>query len=712
MTATPPLGRRVALSGVAVVAVVLVVVNAAVYLAFSASLHDSLRAVLDERAATARAEASVVRIAGRGPDDLARRLQARGVRAGGRAPAGGADAAAPASPLLGGIPIVGADALVSRQVSLPAGLTVQVFARSATGSLRRLLLFQTLASVLALALAGLLLARATRLTLKPLDDIVAAAGLTASGERGARLRPDRPHTELGRMAAAYDEVLDALEAGHEVAKKLERRRETVEARWRQVLEATAEAYVSIDADRRVADWNPSAENLFGWEREQILGRPVAVLVSEQHLEPFTRLLDRLLASGPGPVAQPYSALGRTRDGRSVLLEATIWGVDRRGGALVHAFVRDIGERRRVENEAARLAAVVQGSADAIVTTAPDGTILSWNLAAEQMYGWTADEAIGRHQALVVPTDELPGVGRMLADIASELPVPESQGVRMSRGGASIPVSLRMSPVHDRRGRVVAASTIARDVTEQRWMAETLDRTLTALERALEEARASEESTRRFLGDAAHQLRTPMAGIRACAETLLRGADPADADRLLATMVRETSRAARLITALLRMARLEQGDLGAPVVPVDVVPLCAAEVERLSLLSPDLDVQLVVEQAPAHPVHLDAAACQEILSNLGDNARRHAVSRIALIVDADDGRVRLRVIDDGPGVPEERREEVFERFVSLDGRGGSGLGLPIARGLARAMDGELRYENGFLLELPAQVTVEAPSAGAA
>jgi signal transduction histidine kinase len=279
----------------------------------------------------------------------------------------------------------------------------------------------------------------------------------------------------------------------------------------------------------------------------------------------------------------------------------------------------------------------------------------------------------------------------------------------ARGGINLPVSTAISPVHDRHGSVVAASSITRDVTEQRWMAETLDRTLAALQEALAEARASEETTRRFLADAAHQLRTPMAGIRACAETLLRGADPDDADRLLATMVRETSRAARLITSLLRIARLEQGVLGAPIVPVDVVPLCAAEVERLTLLSPDLEVRLVIEQAPTGPVQLDAAATQEILSNLGDNARRHAASRIQLVVDADDECVRLRMVDDGPGVPAELREEVFERFVSLDGRGGSGLGLPIARGLARAMDGDLRYEGGFLLELAVQdVTISALS----
>ncbi len=242
------------------------------------------------------------------------------------------------------------------------------------------------------------------------------------------------------------------------------------------------------------------------------------------------------------------------------------------------------------------------------------------------------------------------------------------------------------------------------------MAETLDRSLAALQVAADEARTSEEATRRFLADAAHQLRTPMAGIRACAETLLRGTAAEDADRLLATMVRETSRAARLISGLLQIARLDQG-LSSPVGPVDLVRLCADEVERLTLLSPDLDVQLEVRQEPADVLLLDRAGCQEILSNLGDNARRHARQRIRYVLDCGKDGLRITVADDGAGVADAAREQVFERFVSLDGRGGSGLGLPIARSLARSMGGELRYDGGFVLELPAQATVGAAETAA-
>ena len=100
---------------------------------------------------------------------------------------------------------------------------------------------------------------------------------------------------------------------------------------------------------------------------------------------------------------------------------------------------------------------------------------------------------------------------------------------------------------------------------------------------------------------------------------------------------------------------------------------------------------------------------EVLANVLDNARRHASRRIDLVVAAADHTVEIRVVDDGPGLPDPLVERAFERFVSLDGKGGSGLGLPIARGLARAHGGDLTYEGGFVLRLPVEAPVECGGA---
>ena len=486
----------------------------------------------------------------------------------------------------------------------------------------------------------------------------------------------------------------------------ERRHSETDCSWRQLLEAAPQAYVAVDADARVSDCNRRAEDLFGRTREQAVGLDVVQLVAAPHRAELAADLTALATKG-GPGEQPPLQLTGVRgDGSPFAAECTVWGVERRGGIVLHAFFRDVSGQRREAEAVSLLAAVVEGSSDAILTCDLTGAVLSWNAAAERMYGWTAAEVIGGDGALIVPERERPALAQMLRDVGRGRPVPGYEGERLTRGGISVPVSLRISPVRDASGQVVAASVVARDLTEQRWMAETLDASLAALQRAADEARKSAAVTQRFLADAAHQLRTPVAGIRACAETLLRGAGPSDADRLLTTMVRETSRAGRLIAALLDIARLDQG-APAPVEAVDVAALCAEEVERLVLLAPQLEVRLDLRTPPPGPLLLDPVGCREILSNLGDNALRHARTSITVVVDGRGDELLLRVEDDGPGVAVDQQRLVFERFVSLDAGGGSGLGLPIARAHARALGGDLAYDAGFVVSVPARPAAADP-----
>jgi two-component system, OmpR family, sensor kinase len=251
-------------------------------------------------------------------------------------------------------------------------------------------------------------------------------------------------------------------------------------------------------------------------------------------------------------------------------------------------------------------------------------------------------------------------------------------------------------------------------TELGRMAAAYDRMLDTLEEALTEAQDAEERTRRFVDDAAHQLRTPLATIRGSVEALLQESDPAIRDRLMSNLVRETARSNRLLTALLTMARLDRGrprERG----PTDLVALCHEEIERLQSLSPDLDVSCVHDPDVARPWILDADGIEEILANLLDNARRHARTRITIeaarVSDGPSPALELRVRDDGPGVQPEATNLVFERFATLDGQGGSGLGLPIARGLARAQGGDLLLRDGaFVLRLPAEGAVDGAAGG--
>ncbi len=217
------------------------------------------------------------------------------------------------------------------------------------------------------------------------------------------------------------------------------------------------------------------------------------------------------------------------------------------------------------------------------------------------------------------------------------------------------------------------------------------------------ARAAEERTRRFLSDAAHELRTPLAGMQAVAEQMAAHAEPAD--RRSTMLLRETARASRLVGDMLDLARIDGGVALAPA-PADLAALADAEAERLRTLAPALTV---VRTGTAAPATVDAGRVAQILANLGDNARRHTPPGGTITLDVAPGRVT--VTDTGPGVPADQRDRIFERLVRLDDArdresGGAGLGLSIARGLAGAHGGTLTCVPSpagarFRLTLPRQ-----------
>lgn len=239
----------------------------------------------------------------------------------------------------------------------------------------------------------------------------------------------------------------------------------------------------------------------------------------------------------------------------------------------------------------------------------------------------------------------------------------------------------------------------RSASELGRMATAFDEMLDALEQAVERATKEEERSRRFLADAAHQLRTPITGIRAATELLLQEDDPEVRDRLIANSVRETARAGRLITALLHMARLDRAEPPARV-PSDIVALCSGELERARAFAPHLKIDLAASAAPRAPVPIATDELRDAVANLMDNARRHALRSVRMTLAADARCLTVEIDDDGPGIPPGAEELVFERFATLDGKGGSGLGLPIARAVARAHGGDLVYEDGrFVLRLP-------------
>jgi signal transduction histidine kinase len=248
---------------------------------------------------------------------------------------------------------------------------------------------------------------------------------------------------------------------------------------------------------------------------------------------------------------------------------------------------------------------------------------------------------------------------------------------------------------------------SRTDTELGSLAAAFDQMVDALERAIDEARASDAATRRFLADASHELRTPIAALQASVETLLREQpERPERDRLEAAVARDSERVGRLVDDLLGLARLEAHPTRTP---TDLATIARPLVEDAHERAPRATITFSADNDTT--VRGDPDALERVLRNLIDNALAaiQPNGRIEVHLRRRKGYVQARVADDGPGVPEHQRQRIFERFVRLNpSKPGHGLGLAIAQRIAHQHHGELTCDPtpsgaSFTLRLPMEPT---------
>ena len=242
-----------------------------------------------------------------------------------------------------------------------------------------------------------------------------------------------------------------------------------QARTRQVIDGSYDAFVSIDEQGRIQDWNPQAARLFGWTWEEAVGRDMADTIIPPALRGMHREgIKRFLATGEGRVLDKRLELTAVRrDGSEFPVGLTISALWSGDGYCFNAFIHDISDRKQAQEELSRLAAIVEESRDAVIGKNLDGTVTSWNKGAQRLYGYTAAEMCGKPISTLVPDGRDDEIPEILERLARGQAIEHYESVRQANDGRLIDVSLTISPIHDENGAVIGASSVARDITEQR-----------------------------------------------------------------------------------------------------------------------------------------------------------------------------------------------------------------------------------------------------
>ena len=475
----------------------------------------------------------------------------------------------------------------------------------------------------------------------------------------------------------------------------------------EVLAHLPDGVVCIDATQTIIYFNDTAETIFGFRRNEILGRPLDKLLPEEYRASHRGHADRFMHEGSSGkyMNQRGQIRGRRKDGSTFPAEASIIKSRMQDGVVTTAIVRDISERRAAEKALAESEelhrAVLAASPDAILMADADtGMIVGANESAGRLFKCRPEDLVGRHQTELHPPEDREAYARYFREHLFDNRIFVSDAEIRTVDGATVPVEIAARPAII--GGNFMAVGVFRDITQRKAQQK-------AILTAMTKAEAANQAKTLFLSNINHEFRTPLNGIAGMSQVIAHQMFGPVGHEKYVEYARDIQTCADHLSALVNdLLCVSSIELGRHQLNEEVFNIGSVIEECLRMVAPaatESSVDILHRQVDDDPFVLaDRRHVRQMVLNVLSNAVKFSPEQgivgVCTTVDPDRGVV-IAISDTGPGFPEELRGQIGQPFITtgeqyLNNRRGFGLGLAITKGLIARHGGEIavqRNKNG-------------------
>ncbi len=368
----------------------------------------------------------------------------------------------------------------------------------------------------------------------------------------------------------------------------------------------------------------------------------------------------------------------TKDKKTIWVEAQSMVIkdENNNPVGMRGVTMDITQRKEAEETFQKLAAIVQSSDDAILSKTLEGIITSWNKGAERLYGWKKEEAIGKPVSILATKDKKEELAEILEIIRMGEAVDHLETTRITKDGRLIDVSVTISPLRDSQGRLIGASTIARDIS------------------------ASKELERRkdaFIGMASHELKTPITSMKAFIQLLIKKFEENNSDEMVNKFLSKTdeqlNRLTDLVNDLLDLSKIQAGRLDLKKEKFNFNCLISETIENIQGIN--YKHKIILEGDGNKELNADKDRIGQVIINLVNNAIKYSPNsnKVIVKIGSDTNKITVSVRDFGIGISKTHQKRIFDRFYRAAGNHektfpGLGIGLSISAEIVKRHGGRI------------------------